>query len=86
MKKVLITMIFAACIFCIKVSAQWQLTGNANTNPANNFLGTTDAQSLIFKVNNLKAGSIEYSTCCSGTRNTSFGLYRSFPILQALIM
>ena len=51
----------------------WSLTGNAGTNPSTNFLGTTDAQSLVFKVNGLRAGFIDYSTCCSGTRNTSFG-------------
>ena len=27
----------------------WDLTGNAGTNPANNFLGTTDNQSLVVK-------------------------------------
>ncbi|MFY0481820.1 hypothetical protein ACI6PS_04375 [Flavobacterium sp. PLA-1-15] len=30
----------------------WSLVGNAGTDPANNFLGTTDNQDLIFKVNN----------------------------------
>lgn len=30
----------------------WSLTGNAGTNPASNFLGTTDAQSLAFRTNN----------------------------------
>jgi hypothetical protein len=33
-------------------SAGWSLTGNAGTNPATNFLGTTDAQDLIFKTAN----------------------------------
>lgn len=51
----------------------WGLSGNSGTNAANNFIGTTDEQSLIFKVNNFKAGLIDYSTCCSGTRNTAFG-------------
>lgn len=51
----------------------WSLTGNAGTNHATNFIGTTDAQSLVFKVNNQQAGLIDYSTCCSGTRNTAFG-------------
>jgi hypothetical protein len=73
MKKILLPTIFATCIFS-NTSAQWKLTGNAGTNPINNFLGTTDANSLVFKVNNTRAGLIEYSTCCSGTRNTSFGL------------
>jgi hypothetical protein len=30
----------------------WNLTGNASTNPLTNFIGTTDAQDLVFKVNN----------------------------------
>jgi hypothetical protein len=30
----------------------WRLTGNAGTNPANNFIGTTDAQPLVFRTNN----------------------------------
>ncbi len=51
----------------------WGLTGNAGTDPSGNFIGTTDTKSLVFKVNNQRAGFIDYSTCCSGTRNTSFG-------------
>ena len=30
----------------------WSLTGNAGTNPSTNFLGTTDNQSLVIRVNN----------------------------------
>ncbi len=33
----------------------WNLLGNAGTNPATNFLGTTDAQDLVFRTNNLEA-------------------------------
>jgi hypothetical protein len=51
----------------------WSLTGNAGTDPSTNFIGTTDAQSLVFKINNLRAGLIDNSTCCSGTHNTAFG-------------
>ena len=36
----------------------WLLTGNSGTNPVNNFIGTTDAQPLRFRVNNLWAGEI----------------------------
>ena len=32
----------------------WSLLGNAGTNPATNFLGTTDAQNLVFKTNNIE--------------------------------
>ena len=35
-------------------SSGWNLTGNAGTNPATNFLGTTDAQRLVFKTNNIE--------------------------------
>lgn len=30
----------------------WRLTGNSGTNPANHFIGTTDAQPLVFRTNN----------------------------------
>jgi hypothetical protein len=33
----------------------WALTGNAGTNPNANFLGTTDNQPLVFRVNNSEA-------------------------------
>jgi hypothetical protein len=36
-------------------SSGWQLTGNATTNPSTNFMGTTDAQDVVFKCN-----SVEY--------------------------
>ena len=48
----------------------WNLTGNAETNPSSNFIGTTDAQSLAFKVNNTGAGLLDYN---GSTANTSFG-------------
>lgn len=35
-------------------TAQWSLTGNAGTNVANNFLGTTDNRALVFRTNNLE--------------------------------
>jgi len=37
----------------------WLLNGNAGTNPASNFLGTTDNQALIIRVNNDRAFRIE---------------------------
>src|SRR5690554_142620 len=36
----------------------WLLEGNAGTNPATNFLGTTDDQPLNFRVNDIRAGHI----------------------------
>jgi hypothetical protein len=37
----------------------WTLTGNVGTNPANNFLGTTDNQALQIRVNNARALRID---------------------------
>ncbi|MBL7793713.1 MAG: tail fiber domain-containing protein [Saprospiraceae bacterium] len=39
-------------------SLGWLLEGNAETDPATNFIGTTDNKPLIFKVNNTLAGKI----------------------------
>ncbi len=33
----------------------WSLTGSGNTDPQTNFIGTTDARSLVFKTNNSQA-------------------------------
>lgn len=44
----------------------WSLTENSGTNPANNFIGTTDAQDLRFRRANQWAGTIASSV-------TSFG-------------
>jgi hypothetical protein len=38
--------------------AGWALLGNSGTSPATNFIGTTDNNSLVFKVNNQKAGYV----------------------------
>lgn len=40
----------------------WNLTGNAGTNPANQFVGTTDNQALHFRVNNIQAGELNPAT------------------------
>jgi hypothetical protein len=45
------------------------LAGNSGTNPASNFLGTTDAVGLKFKINNVQAGYLDFT----GSSNTSFG-------------
>jgi hypothetical protein len=45
----------------------WSLTGNAGTNPATHFFGTTDNQDLIFKRNNLRGGLLSLI-------NTSWGI------------
>ncbi|PWN68877.1 hypothetical protein C1631_012405 [Chryseobacterium phosphatilyticum] len=46
------TIILMAAILGLQANAQsWNLTGNAGTNPSSNFIGTTDNQPLIFKIN-----------------------------------
>ena len=49
----------------------WSTRGNAGTNKAVNFIGTTDNNFLTFKINNTKAGEI-------GFDNTSLGLNSMF--------
>ena len=39
-------------------SGSWSLTGNSGTNPANQFVGTTDNRQLRFRVNNIQAGEL----------------------------
>jgi hypothetical protein len=46
----------------------WLLTGNAGTNPATNFVGTTDAQDFVLKANNVERERI-----------TSAGFINFFP-------
>ena len=38
----------------------WSTSGNAGTNPANNFIGTTDNQPLSFRLNNAPAGQFDH--------------------------
>jgi hypothetical protein len=52
------------------VMAQWSLTGNSGTIPSVNYIGTSDAQPLVFKINTKKAGRIELN---SNIANTSLG-------------
>ena len=52
----------------------WSTKGNAGTDPATNFIGTTDNQDLIFKRNNLRAGYIGGLNNINGRSNTSWGL------------
>ncbi|MGN6567593.1 MAG: hypothetical protein ACTHJ0_06560, partial [Flavipsychrobacter sp.] len=47
----------------------WNLKGNAGTNASVNFIGTTDNQPLVFKVNNIIAGFVQ----SAGSYNQSFG-------------
>jgi hypothetical protein len=45
----------------------WNLLGNATTNPATHFLGTTNNQDVVFRRNNTRAGLLSLD-------NTSFGV------------
>lgn len=50
----------------------WSKTGDAGTNPVTNFLGTTDAQPLIFKTNGAMSGHLTQDYTY---RNTFIGAY-----------
>src|SRR5436189_5264015 len=48
-------------------SKGWSLTGNSGTNPSTNFVGTTDTEALVFKVNKKIAGYLDYNAALSNT-------------------
>jgi hypothetical protein len=52
----------AGAVSCETDDAGWSLTGNAGTNPAVNFIGTTDNQPLVLRVNNQRALRLERVT------------------------
>lgn len=62
----------------------WSLTGNVGTNPATNFIGTTDNANVVFKRNNIRAGLIGINTISlgvnalnplsTGVHNIAFGV------------
>jgi hypothetical protein len=54
----------------------WSLSGNASTTPGTNYIGTSDAQSLYFKVNGTQAGYLQYAATAANA-NTTFGLSAS---------
>lgn len=71
MKK--LTFLMGVCVIMftnIHAQTDWHITGNSGTNPASNFIGTTDNAALAFKVNNQLSGYIDFS---SALANTSFG-------------
>lgn len=49
------------------VANGWSILGNSGTNPATNFIGTTDNQPVVIRQNNLRAGLL-------ASTNTSWGL------------
>lgn len=56
-----ILLLIALIAINVKINAQpnWKLTGNAGIDTAHNFLGTTDAKTLIFKTKNLERMRIQ---------------------------
>lgn len=51
------------CFYSLVIKAQsnasyWNLTGNGSTSPGTNFIGTTDAQRLVLKTNNVEQATI----------------------------
>ena len=50
----------------------WLLNGNSGTNPASNFLGTTDNQPLVFRVNNVRHGYLSNSSIFLGSNAGQF--------------
>ena len=53
----------------INMGFNWHRTGNTGTTPGMDFIGTTDSNNLVFKINNHMAGLIDMTTCS----NTFFG-------------
>lgn len=62
----------------------WKVNGNSGTTVTTDFIGTTDPESLAFRVNNLAAGKIDYNDIggntylgvgnrSSGSKNTAIG-------------
>jgi hypothetical protein len=77
--KTKLTLVLAGCILNLATSyaqrntSSWLLKGNSGTDSSKHFIGTSDAQPLVFRVNNQKAGYLDYDSLKG---NTSFG-YKS---------
>jgi hypothetical protein len=67
MKKIYLLIYFCAILATV-LNAQWSLTGNSVT--STNFLGTTNAQALLFKANGTQVGQLQYGS----SANVSFGV------------
>ncbi len=57
----------------IMSSGYWNLSGNSGTDTSADFIGTTDATDLFFRINNQKAGRLDYAN-----DNTFFGLHSGY--------
>ena len=49
------------------IGACWSVTGDSGSNPATNFLGTTDAQPLVLRTGNAQSLRIEPAAIASGS-------------------
>lgn len=56
MKKILLTI--SSLVVTFSSAQAWNISGNSGTNPSTDFLGTIDAQPLIFKTNNSEKARI----------------------------
>lgn len=58
----------------------WGLTGNAGTNPTTNFIGTTDAQAFVIKVNGGQTGRFDQNSLALGTGASTSNSTQSYAI------
>ena len=56
----------------------WELLGNTGTNDATNFIGTTDAEDLIFKTNNIERMKIESYGSIIADTNSNSGTFTAY--------
>src|SRR6187551_2706018 len=75
MKTLLLSLIALFFISGISRAQSWNLTGNSGTDPDINFIGTKDKAALVFKVNNKKAGRLDFQ---GNMANTSLGYQSLF--------
>jgi hypothetical protein len=65
-------------------NADWNILGNTGTNPATNFLGTTDDKDIVFKRYNARAAFIGNPDTSTGNMNTSFGANTLNPVTTGI--
>jgi trimeric autotransporter adhesin len=63
----------------------WSITGNAGTNAAANFIGTTDNNNIAFKRNNVKAGLIGFSTTSFGYGSYSQESFTGILLMECIL-
>ena len=73
--KIILSFFTASLLFATNsASAQWNLSGNAGTSPVTNFIGTTDAQPLVFRTSNTEAMRM-LTNGNIGIGNTTFNIF-----------